>query len=129
MVASNGLFFFRAESSGEGLEPWRSDGTAEGTFPLADIAPGQDDSFPWNFVATDNGACFTATSEEGPPAIRHLWCSDGTVGGTHQGIQVGDGYIPGPAFQGHVLFRSTIDGDASTRSIRMPRPWWKSPRR
>lgn len=109
MVASNGLFFFRAWSPGAGLEPWRSDGTADGTFLLADIQPGEDDSFPFYFVAIDDGACFSAQTDPGPPSIRHLWCSDGSIPGTRRVVQIGEVFSPGPSFEGHLFFQSAVE--------------------
>ena len=61
------------------LEPWVSDGTASGTFRLADIAPGIASSSPAPFVEFSGRTWFTAAaSVQG----RDLWVSDGTVAGT-----------------------------------------------
>lgn len=66
-----------------GREPWVTDGTAEGTFLLADIVPGPASSGiePFRSASTANRVFFTAQevprSGEGA-----LWVSDGTAAGT-----------------------------------------------
>jgi ELWxxDGT repeat protein len=76
-----------ADDGTHGSEPWVSDGTAAGTFLLADVNPGADTSFPYlgfygrGTVAAGNwffGAyTFSTLSQEWA-----LWASDGTVAGT-----------------------------------------------
>ncbi|MCB9869909.1 MAG: hypothetical protein H6837_08625 [Planctomycetes bacterium] len=80
-VASGGLLFFGAYDPALGFEPWRSDGTAAGTFLLRDIVPGVDFSLPRNMV-TANGRVYFQTLPGATGA--ELWTSDGTVAGTVQ---------------------------------------------
>ncbi len=40
LISNGSMVFFRAESSGRGVEPWRSDGTVEGTSLIQDLCPG-----------------------------------------------------------------------------------------
>ncbi len=44
------LLFVGNDGSGSGFEPWRSDGTAQGTRPIADLAPGGATSQPRGFM-------------------------------------------------------------------------------
>lgn len=58
------------------VEPWISDGSTNGTYLLADLAPGP--SNPWQFVATQHGT-YVQTNNTTPS---HLVFTDGTSGGT-----------------------------------------------
>jgi ELWxxDGT repeat protein len=74
-----GTAVFWANGSGAGDEPWRSDGTATGTYRLADITPGSGGTLRTPFVSTGELAFFTATTSlDG----QELWVTDGTVAGT-----------------------------------------------
>jgi ELWxxDGT repeat protein len=53
--------FFSANTPGQGREPWMSDGTAAGTVPLREIAPGAASSDPQAFTRSGWGVFFTAT--------------------------------------------------------------------
>jgi ELWxxDGT repeat protein len=74
----DGLAFFAAEAlEGEGsngVEPWVTDGTAQGTRLLADLMPGQGSSAPSRFVAMRGSIFFIA----GVPNPTALWKSQGT---------------------------------------------------
>ncbi|HEX5749808.1 MAG TPA: ELWxxDGT repeat protein [Archangium sp.] len=59
-------------------EVWRSDGTPEGTFRLADIYPGRTGSSPQHFVTLGSQMLFLARDDWG----EGLWKSDGTPAGT-----------------------------------------------
>jgi ELWxxDGT repeat protein len=61
-----------------GRELWISDGTARGTYLLADIIPGSGASNPSDFVTVQGGALFIA----GAVGNRALWFTDGTRAGT-----------------------------------------------
>ena len=76
----------RDEMSELGVEPWVSDGTAEGTRLLVDLAPGPESSFPHDLVRFRGGVAFFASSSESPesPGGESLWLSDGTVSGTRR---------------------------------------------
>jgi uncharacterized repeat protein (TIGR01451 family) len=54
------LLLFSALDEAHGLELWRSDGTAAGTWLLQDIAPGPEPSSPRSFAVTDSYVFFTA---------------------------------------------------------------------
>jgi ELWxxDGT repeat protein len=51
---------FRAVDPAHGLEPWLSDGTAEGTVLVRDINPGLGDSSPLDFANIDGTVLFSA---------------------------------------------------------------------
>jgi ELWxxDGT repeat protein len=61
------------------VEPWCSDGTAQGTVPLGDLNPGTDSSQPTSWTRVGNYALFGALS---PTLGRRIWRSDGTSVGT-----------------------------------------------
>ncbi|MBL0339820.1 MAG: T9SS type A sorting domain-containing protein [Bacteroidetes bacterium] len=61
------------------LELWKSDGTTSGTVLLKDINPGNNPSYPSDFIDINGTLYFTAfTNALG----RELWKTDGTSGGT-----------------------------------------------
>jgi ELWxxDGT repeat protein len=71
--------FFAASDALHGVELWRSDGTAGGTYRISDIAAGPSGSNPQNLTAV-NGLVFFAAND-GVSGIE-LWCSDGSSEGT-----------------------------------------------
>jgi choice-of-anchor C domain-containing protein len=91
-----------ASGGGEttGLELWRTDGTAAGTWLVKDINPGEGDSSP-DFLTVMNGLLyFTAYNSD---SGAELWRSDGTAAGTQivRDIFPGGEYtIGGPGFNG-----------------------------
>jgi len=56
----NGVLFFSAFTSTTGLEPWRSDGTPDGTFRFQDINPGAASSSPGSIVEVNGTVYFVA---------------------------------------------------------------------
>jgi ELWxxDGT repeat protein len=139
-----GRAVFRA-NSGDGLEPWVTDGTASGTFLLSDILPGGS-SYPNGFTALGNGrAIFFATGPGNDPVFGTgaLWATDGTVAGT---VRISD-IRPGlPDYiarlgDGRVVFAAndtanglepfvtdgTAEGTRLIRDIR-PGPNWSDPK-
>ncbi|MFZ4659969.1 MAG: ELWxxDGT repeat protein [Caldilineaceae bacterium] len=71
--------FFAANDGLHGVELWRSDGTATGTFLVSDNNPGAASSTPAKLMATPSGLFFAADD------TRHgveLWHSDGSTAGT-----------------------------------------------
>ena len=83
--------YFSARDGENGEELWVSDGTAEGTQLVADIAPGIDNygnangSFPEELFEFNDKLYFSAQVEE---ADRELWVSDGTTEGTQLLIEI-----------------------------------------
>lgn len=66
-----------------GREPWASDGTAEGTRPVADLRPGEEGSEPHDLTPFAGRVAFLA-APEGVEAGESLWVSDGTAPGTRR---------------------------------------------
>ena len=81
LVAFGGRLLFSASEEGSpaGQEPWRSDGTPQGTRPLYDIRPGLEGSHPSGFVLLGRRLVFSA--DDGSHG-RELWTTDGTSTGT-----------------------------------------------
>ena len=92
------LFFAGAADFFFDHELWTTDGTADGTVLVKDIAPGGDrSSSPAEFVRLGARLLFAATTEE---EGRELWTTDGTLAGT---LLVAD-LVPGPDGSGpHAL--------------------------
>ncbi len=78
IVDLNGVAIFVA-TTGHGREPWRSDGTSVGTYPLKDINPGPASSNPGDLTVAGNVVFFKATV---PGLGTELWRTDGTAAGT-----------------------------------------------
>ncbi len=82
LVPHEGTLYFSAYTPDSGRELWKSDGTAEGTVMVADIA-GQPDgatgSFPTALTSTPGGLLFSA--DDGIHG-EELWKTDGTAEGT-----------------------------------------------
>ncbi len=81
--------FFAASDALHGVELWRSDGTAAGTYLVADIWPGMPGSSPADLVAMYGEVFFSANDGAHGP---ELWASDGTAGGTYMVSDI----APGP---------------------------------
>ena len=77
---SGDLLFADIFESGLGTELWKSDGTAEGTTLVKDIAPGGAGSTPWMYDVTYNGELYFS-AHDGVHG-QELWKSDGTEEGT-----------------------------------------------
>ena len=84
----NGFIYFTAvgfstpPSSGgytNDVELWKSDGTAAGTELLKDIYPGNEGSYPSDFIDIGGTLYFTAYNIS---SGRELWKTDGTTAGT-----------------------------------------------
>jgi ELWxxDGT repeat protein len=88
LTEHDGMLYFSAANAANGVELWRSDGTAEGT-RLFDISHGPAGSIE-GLVAVDTSAYFTA--DDGVHG-RELWRSDGTPAGTAMVKDI----QPGPA--------------------------------
>lgn len=75
----NDIVYFRANDGVHGFELFRSDGTADGTWMVKDVAPGSTSSKPHSFFRMGDEFYF-ATGEDRAP--QQLWRSDGTDAGT-----------------------------------------------
>ena len=93
----NGKLYFLARDSKNGIEPWITDGTTEGTQLLKDINPGSYSdsahSFPRNFTELNGKLYFTADDGE---TGKELWVTDGTTKGTQllKDVYPGSTYYP-----------------------------------
>lgn len=78
MVTLNGSLIFAADDGVNGLELWKSDGTAQGTVMISDIIPGITPGMPQEITVVNDVAYFTVLNGE-----RELWRTDGTTAGTY----------------------------------------------
>ncbi len=84
LVVGEKIYFAADENEygsgiGQGRELWRSDGTAAGTQPVADINPGPASSYPRLFGTLGTSVLFEATH---PESGSELWITDGSAEGT-----------------------------------------------
>ncbi|MBI4511280.1 MAG: hypothetical protein HY698_16725 [Deltaproteobacteria bacterium] len=86
-VAWDGTLYFAADDGEHGSELWRSDGTAEGTQLVRDLAKGPTGSNPDWLTVADGALYFVADGGSGV----ELWRSDGTAEGT----QIVEDVVPG----------------------------------
>lgn len=95
----NGLIYFRATDGTDGTEPYRTDGTLEGTIRIMDIHP-TGDSYPHDFVSDGDHVYFLAENElEG----MEIWRTDGSPGDATLAVDL----TPGAGY-------SDIDGLTAT---------------
>lgn len=69
-----GVSYFPADDGIHGRELWRSDGTADSTYMVSDITPGETSSNISEIIVSNNQLFFTANDQ--------LWVSDGSANGT-----------------------------------------------
>ena len=93
--------YFAATDGVHGVELWKTDGTADGTVIVRDIAPGVEGSSPARLTRLGDRLWFSAA--DGPAATR-AWSSDGTPDGTRIERH--------PAPPGGIASRFTAWGDA-----------------
>lgn len=108
-----GDYLFFPATTEKGRELWRTDGTADGTILVKDIAKGFQYGLPAALFCDGNGTVYFA----GRDATNgyELWASDGTANGTRLVKDV----TPGPAgaigvlgfIEGNVYFISGLDTD------------------
>jgi ELWxxDGT repeat protein len=73
------LVFFAATDGVHGVELWRSDGSAAGTFMVRDISPDSFSSDPWQM--SDVGGLLAFSADDGVNGVEP-WVSNGTELGT-----------------------------------------------
>jgi ELWxxDGT repeat protein len=78
-IATTTQLFFALDDGAHGMELWRTDGTAAGTYLVKDIRAGSGSSSPDSFAVFDDRLLFTA--DDGVFG-REPWISDGTPAGT-----------------------------------------------
>ena len=84
----NGKVVFSTYSYGN-AEPWVTDGTAAGTYQLAEIRAGAAGSSPSGFTAIGGGKAVFAAND-GTSGVE-LWIADGTSGGTSRVLDINPG--------------------------------------
>lgn len=72
------LWFFAADDGVHGIEPWKSDGTANGTQLIKDITPGRQNGTPTDMISYNGKVIFEAF-QSGSGAV---WSTDGSSNGT-----------------------------------------------
>ncbi|HEX4955197.1 MAG TPA: ELWxxDGT repeat protein [Thermoanaerobaculia bacterium] len=120
MTTLGGFTYFQGHDGRNGLELWRTDGTAAGTTMVADICPGACSSLPSGLAAVGSQLFFVA--DDGIHGTE-LWASDGTTGGTRMVEEIQPGLLGASlgnltAHGSLTLFvRITLDFPGSTREI------------
>jgi ELWxxDGT repeat protein len=102
------VFVFDADDGIHGDEPWRTDGTPDGTYLLTDIYPdGSASADPQDLITAGDLLFFSA--DDGVHG-RQLWRSDGSAAGTAQLAEI----VPQSPQTGYAEFRAlgSIDGIA-----------------
>jgi ELWxxDGT repeat protein len=113
LAAFGDIVMFFADDAVHGFELWRSDGTSDGTFLVADINPGRADSAPFRdqrMVAVGGVLYFPAN--DGVHGSE-LWRTDGTPAGTRLVEDVNPGPLgsgPLPVRAAGRLFNFAHDG-------------------
>ncbi|MCP3142547.1 ELWxxDGT repeat protein [Pyxidicoccus xibeiensis] len=115
VVAVGGVLYFAANDGEHGMELWRSDGTAAGTYLVEDVRPGPESSNPQSLRAVGGRVFFRADDGEHG---QELWVSDGT----RRGTRLVEDIRPGPdgstdflgeqrVSVGEVLYFAADDGE------------------
>ena len=100
--------YFSGWTEAEGLELWRSDGTASGTVFVADVCPGTCDSGPGDFVELGGWVYFIARCED---RADRLWRTDGTT--TELVTGYGDARAYSPTRFGDEIYFEVMSGTES----------------
>lgn len=113
------ISLFAADDGIDGIELWKTDGTAVGTVLVKDIDPGADSSNPANtalnfsqnpfaFAVLGGAAYFTA--DDGTDGVQ-LWRTDGTTAGTVQvtNLSQANGYTVANVVTANGLLFFTLD--------------------
>ncbi|MCV2890978.1 hypothetical protein [Ruegeria aquimaris] len=85
--------YFSGKTTEFGIELWRTDGTADGTVQVADIAGGSTSGSPNDITVLGDTVVFSAYGGFRPGASggRELWVSDGTETGTRLLVDINPG--------------------------------------
>jgi ELWxxDGT repeat protein len=94
----DGRVLFDADDGTSGVEPWITNGTAEGTRLITDLNPGADSSYPSNFFGLGTGQAVFEANDGVHGA--EPWVTDGTPEGTHLLTDVNPGSGNGTAPEG-----------------------------
>ncbi|MFK7954465.1 MAG: hypothetical protein AB8B96_00065 [Lysobacterales bacterium] len=104
----NGEVFFAAESPDFGIEVWKSNGA--GAQMLDDLAPGEDDSNPFNFMEFNSELYFGTKGRDGP----QLWKTDGTGAELVATFDANSAHAApwmAVVFDDHLIFRVETDNE------------------
>lgn len=99
-----GSYYFAHYTSENGLELWRTDGSAAGTKLLKDIWPGPKDGYPFNFGKCGIRLCFSA--DDGDHGSE-LWSTDGSPESTAMVADLNDD-APGSSPSGFTAAGSLV---------------------
>ncbi|UBF29908.1 FG-GAP-like repeat-containing protein (plasmid) [Kovacikia minuta CCNUW1] len=116
-VSNGTISVFGMNSLGNGVEPWKTDGTSGGTVLIKDIVSGSQSSDPHDFVVMGGSFYFIA---EDSNEVSRLYKTDGTSAGTGivhtSGTEVN---VQNPVVSGTTLyyFGQTTSGSVTTTSL------------
>ena len=109
-----------ASDGASGYELWRSDGSAEGTVLVKDIAAGSASSYPHELRVVAGRLLFGACDDAGC----ELWTSDGTEAGTRRVADLRPGPLSsnprGFTRQGSLVLFTALDDDAGWELWALP---------
>jgi len=92
---ADGRYLFAADN-GTGVEPWITDGSADGTLLLREIDPGSTDMFgdlPTQSSFADAGGTLMFYADDREGTRRYLWRSDGTADGTRRVADTPESFV------------------------------------